>query len=271
MSNALKNLSAIGSEMIDGALNLISDGGIKKMTKSEAILDYYKQYPESTIKQIAKATSSTTSYVRNVIKLNVRPIILKKKKVPLAPKKVRLAPKTLVNAPIRSLHRNPMEPQTMYESKIREKLWYLPNKTDERLLRLKHVLEIIPVSKSSWWAGVKEGKYPASVKCGSSTFWRFSDISTLVKTLGIPLDSYDQTKRKVQELAVSDGSTASYYELPKDATELQHLISDKNMNAQIGEIFRSCYRYGESSHSDALRDAKKIKFYIDAEIARLER
>ena len=262
MNNALKNLSAIGSEVIDGALNLISDGGIKKMTKSEAILDYYKQYPESTIKQIAKATSSTTSYVRNVIKLNVRPIILKKKKVPLAPKKVRLAPKTLVNAPIRSLHRNPMEPQIMYD---------LPNKTDERLLRLKHVLEIIPVSKSSWWSGVKEGKYPASVKCGSSTFWRFSDISTLVKTLGIPLDSYDQTKRKVQELAVSDGSTASYYELRKDATELQHLISDKNMNAQIGEIFRSCYRYGESSHSDALRDAKKIKFYIDAEIARLER
>jgi hypothetical protein len=67
----------------------------------------------------------------------------------------------------------------------------------------------------------------------------------------------------------SDGSTASYYELPKDATELQHLISAKNMNAQIGEIFRACYRYGEVSHSPELRDAKKIKFYIDAEIERL--
>jgi len=68
----------------------------------------------------------------------------------------------------------------------------------------------------------------------------------------------------------SDGSTASYYELPPKAKELQHLISFKNMNAQIGEIFRSCYRYGQSSHSDQLRDAKKIKFYIDAEIERLE-
>lgn len=67
----------------------------------------------------------------------------------------------------------------------------------------------------------------------------------------------------------SDGSTASYYELPKDATELQHLISAKNMNAQIGEIFRACYRYGQVSHSPELRDAKKIKFYIDAEIERL--
>ena len=68
----------------------------------------------------------------------------------------------------------------------------------------------------------------------------------------------------------SDGSTARYYELPEHATELQHLISHKNMNAQIGEIFRSCYRYGEASHSNRLRDAKKIRFYAQAEINRLE-
>jgi hypothetical protein len=68
----------------------------------------------------------------------------------------------------------------------------------------------------------------------------------------------------------SDGSTASYYELPDGATELQHLISNKNMNAQIGEIFRACYRYGECAHSEKLRDAKKILFYAKAEISRLE-
>jgi len=76
--------------------------------------------------------------------------------------------------------------------------------------------------------------------------------------------------KTVDDPSRSDGSTASYYQLPGGADELQHLISFKNMNAQIGEIFRSCYRYGESSHSDQLRDAKKIKFYIDAEISRLE-
>ena len=69
----------------------------------------------------------------------------------------------------------------------------------------------------------------------------------------------------------SDGSTAEYYELPEYATELQHLISFKNMNAQIGEIFRACFRYGQVEHSDRLRDAKKIKFYIEAELERLAR
>lgn len=33
-----------------------------------------------------------------------------------------------------------------------------------RLLRLKMVLEIIPVSKSTWWAGVKSGRFPKPVK-----------------------------------------------------------------------------------------------------------
>ena len=71
--------------------------------------------------------------------------------------------------------------------------------------------------------------------------------------------------------STSDGSSADYYVLPAKAKELQDLISFKNMNAQIGEIFRSCYRFGQSSHSDELRDAKKIEFYIKAEIKRLER
>lgn len=69
----------------------------------------------------------------------------------------------------------------------------------------------------------------------------------------------------------SDGSTASYYELPEGATELQHLISARNMNAQIGEIFRACYRYGLVAHSPEIRDIKKIIFYAQAELARLEK
>jgi len=48
----------------------------------------------------------------------------------------------------------------------------------------------------------------------------------------------------------SNGATASYYEIPAGATQLQDLISDRDMNAQIGEVFRACYRYGRVSHSD---------------------
>ena len=74
-----------------------------------------------------------------------------------------------------------------------------------------------------------------------------------------------------KDVSRSDGSTAKYYELPYYAKEIQHLISYKNMNSQVGEIFRTCYRYGFASHSNQLRDAKKILFYAEAEIERLER
>lgn len=67
----------------------------------------------------------------------------------------------------------------------------------------------------------------------------------------------------------SDGSTASYYELPEGATELQDIISADNMNAQMGEIGRAWKRYGKCSHSDKMRDIRKIQFYAKAEEERL--
>ena len=69
----------------------------------------------------------------------------------------------------------------------------------------------------------------------------------------------------------SNGATASYYELPAGAAQLQDLICHRDMNAQIGKIFRACYRYGLVSHSDKLRDARKILFYAQAEVERLEK
>lgn len=53
----------------------------------------------------------------------------------------------------------------------------------DRLVRLKEILELIPVGKSTWWAGVKSGRYPAPVRhLGPKiTAWRLSDILNLVK------------------------------------------------------------------------------------------
>lgn len=48
-------------------------------------------------------------------------------------------------------------------------------------LRLPTVLKLFPVSKSTWWAGVKSGRYPAGVKLSTRvTAWRAEDIATLV-------------------------------------------------------------------------------------------
>lgn len=81
--------------------------------------------------------------------------------------------------------------------------------------------------------------------------------------------SYWEPLEQVVETTISDGSSADYYELPEGAEELQDLISHCDMNAQLGEIFRACYRYGKDHHSTKLRDINKILFYAQAERERL--
>lgn len=90
---------------------------------------------------------------------------------------------------------------------------------------------------------------------------------------GKPYLDHSKAKQAFEEAwgTKSDGSTASYYELPEGAAELQDLISDRDMNGQMAEIFRATYRYGRVAHSEKMRDAKKIKFYAEAEIKRLEK
>ena len=41
---------------------------------------------------------------------------------------------------------------------------------------------IIPVSKSTWWAGVKSGRYPKPIKLGPRiTAWRVEDIREFIQ------------------------------------------------------------------------------------------
>lgn len=41
---------------------------------------------------------------------------------------------------------------------------------------------IVPVGRSTWWAGVKTGRFPAPVKLGPRTsVWRAGDIRALVE------------------------------------------------------------------------------------------
>lgn len=54
----------------------------------------------------------------------------------------------------------------------------------ESLLRLPQILERIPISKSSWWQGCKDGKYPKPIKLGPrTTVWRASEIEALINQL----------------------------------------------------------------------------------------
>jgi prophage regulatory protein len=54
-------------------------------------------------------------------------------------------------------------------------------------VRLAQVLSVIPLGKTSWWEGVKSGRFPKPVKLSRRcTAWRVEDIHQLIKDLSDP-------------------------------------------------------------------------------------
>jgi prophage regulatory protein len=57
-----------------------------------------------------------------------------------------------------------------------------------RFLRLREIVGpkgLIPVSRSTWWAGVRSGRFPKPVRLGArSVGWRESDLRDLAARLG---------------------------------------------------------------------------------------
>jgi len=51
-------------------------------------------------------------------------------------------------------------------------------------LRLRQVLQFVPVSRSVWYEGVRRGEYPQGVKLSASCVaWRAGDIRALLERL----------------------------------------------------------------------------------------
>ena len=51
-------------------------------------------------------------------------------------------------------------------------------------VRIDQILQLIPISKNSWWTGVREGIYPTGIKWGHrTTVWKAEDIHQLISEL----------------------------------------------------------------------------------------
>ena len=52
----------------------------------------------------------------------------------------------------------------------------------DQLFRIKQVLEILPIGRSTWWEGVRSGVYPEPIKLGPrTTCWRSSEVHAVAQ------------------------------------------------------------------------------------------
>ena len=62
-------------------------------------------------------------------------------------------------------------------------------------MRLPQVLQLSPVSKSAWWQGCRDGRFPKPVKLGpKTTAWRVEDIVALIERIGSSSNEMDSFK-----------------------------------------------------------------------------
>lgn len=60
-----------------------------------------------------------------------------------------------------------------------------PTLPEVGFLRLANVLKLIPVAKTAWYEGVREGRFPAPVKLTRrASGYRVEDIRALIDRLG---------------------------------------------------------------------------------------
>lgn len=66
----------------------------------------------------------------------------------------------------------------------------------------------------------------------------------------------------------SDGGSTSYYDIPEGAKDLGDLVEYKDMNFNIGNIFKAAYRLGEKDGTDKVYDLNKIIYFAQRELKR---
>lgn len=58
-----------------------------------------------------------------------------------------------------------------------------PNQPN-RLIKIGEVLSLIPVSKATWYEGIRTGRFPKPVKLGMrASAWKLSEINTLIDSM----------------------------------------------------------------------------------------
>lgn len=67
----------------------------------------------------------------------------------------------------------------------------------------------------------------------------------------------------------SDGTSTSYYDVPEGIKDLGDLIEYKDMNFNVGNIFKAAYRLGEKEGNDLKYDLNKIIYFAQRELNRL--
>ena len=103
--------------------------------------------------------------------------------------------------------------------------------------------------------------------CGKNTgYTNTGNLTTEYNNKGLVKSAeYNATK----SITSDGGGSQNYYDLPPGAKQLQDLIEYRNMNGNVKDIFKSCYRTGLKEGTSEEYDARKRAYYSLRELGRI--
>ena len=79
----------------------------------------------------------------------------------------------------------------------------------------------------------------------------------------------DGREGRVNPLVQDGGGGKNYYDLPPGAEQLLDLIEHRNMNGNVKDIFKACYRLGQKEGTSEEYDLRKMVLYSLRELGRV--
>ena len=95
---------------------------------------------------------------------------------------------------------------------------------NDKLLRLKQVLDLVNVSRSTWLSGVKSGRFPKSFKNGRCVFWKESEILSFIRGVSnCKNDSISTEKKSMTEI---HNHTAEEWQIKQLKEQIEQLKNE---------------------------------------------
>lgn len=82
-------------------------------------------------------------------------------------------------------------------------------------------------------------------------------------------DSFVKANYSAQAKTKTGGDGNDYYVIPPQTLQLQDLIEFKNMNGNIKDVFKACYRVGQKTGTSEIYDVEKMAYYSLRELGRI--
>lgn len=134
--------------------------------------------------------------------------------------------------------------------------------TASKMLRLREVLQLIPVSRSTFYAGMAKGRFPAAVKSGRISLWRSQDIAKwIADPANASFDIPAEVCRLAERSAVFADDIGSMADLSRDMEAialaiLMQAFASKAEQVAPNEYDRSCLDRVRARHRALTKSGK---------------